>query len=349
MAAERRINFALIGTGSIARVHAQAVAAVPSACLRGVHGRNPERSRELATEFGGEAFGSLEALLSVPEIDAVCITTPSGLHGAHAIAALEAGKHVLCEKPLEITTRRIDEMMAAARRHQRILAGVFQFRFGRGAQLLKRAIEAGRFGRLSLCSAYVKWWRAPDYYRASTWRGTAALDGGGALINQAIHAIDLLQWLAGRPTRVHAATRTRAHPIEVEDTAAAVLEFEHGALGVVEAATSCYPGQQLRIEISGEHGTAILENDRLVRWQFATPEPGDDERCRETTHVIGGGAADPKAIGIEGHRRIVEDLVHAILAGSPPAVPPEDARHAVAIIEAIYESSRLGRPVAVGS
>lgn len=345
--APREIGFAIIGTGSIAAMHARGIAATPGAKLRAVHTRTVDKAQAFAKEFGGEPVADLAALLARRDVDAICITTPSGLHGEIAIAALEAGKHVLCEKPLEITTARIDAMIAAAQRTKRLLAGVFQLRFGRGAQQLKQAIDAGRFGRLALCSAYVKWWRAPDYYSTSTWKGTKALDGGGALINQAIHGIDLLQWLVGMPSRLTGTVRTRVHPIEVEDTAVAALEFHHGALGVIEAATSCYPGSQLRIEIAGEKGTAVLENDRIVTWQFATPLPGDELVGKDNGAAIGGGASDPKAIGFEGHRRLVDDLVQAIRNGTAPAIPSSDARNAVAIIEAIYTSSQRSIPVSV--
>ena len=343
----REIGFAIVGTGTIAAMHARGIAATPGTKLRAVHNRTADKAQAFAKEFGGEPVVAIDALLTRNDVDIVCITTPSGLHGELAIAALEAGKHVLCEKPLEITTARVDAMIAAAQRTGRILAGVFQLRFGHGAQQLKSAIDAGRFGRLALCSAYVKWWRTPEYYSSSNWKGTKELDGGGALMNQAIHGVDLLQWLVGMPARLTGTVRTRVHPIAVEDTAAAVLEFGHGALGVIEAATSCYPGSQLRIEISGEKGTAVLENDRIITWQFATPLPGDDVVGRPSGAAIGGGASDPKAIGFEGHRRLVDDIVQAVRNGTPPAIPSADARNAVAIIEAIYASSRQSVPVSV--
>jgi predicted dehydrogenase len=231
-------------------------------------------------------------------------------------------------------------MSAAAKKAGRILAGVFQSRLGAGAQHLKGALREGRFGRLSLCSAYVKWWRKPEYYSGSSWKGTRGLDGGGALMNQAIHAVDLLQWLVGMPTKVGAQVRTLVHKIEMEDTAVAWLEFPTGALGVIEAATSSYPGLRLRIEISGERGTAILEDDRILKWEFAEPKPGDEMIGIGGTSAIGGGASDPKAIGIEGHRLLVADLADAIRTGRPPLIDSREARNAVAIIEAIYLSAR---------
>ncbi|HWA87691.1 MAG TPA: Gfo/Idh/MocA family oxidoreductase, partial [Opitutus sp.] len=281
------------------------------------------------------------------DVDVVCVATPSGRHRDIALPALRAGKHVLCEKPLEITTGRVDEVIAAAERAGRILAGVFQQRFGFGAQRLKQAVESGRFGKLALGSAYVKWWRDRDYYGGSGWKGTAALDGGGALMNQGIHAVDLLQWLAGMPTSVVAQTRTRVHAIETEDTAVALLDFAGGALGVIEAGTSCYPGSSLRIELTGERGTAVLENGSIIDWRFADERPEDAEVRAPRAAETGSGAADPKAIGTEGHRRVVADLVDAIREGRAPSVPGREARNAVAIIEAVYRSQRTGGRVRI--
>lgn len=336
------IGFALVGTGSIARMHAAAIAAVPRARLRAVYSRTAASAAAFAREFGAETADTLDALLARPDVHAVCVTVPSGTHGEITARALAAGKHVLCEKPLEISAARIDAMVAAAERAQRILAAVFQLRLGHGAGLLQQAVAAGRFGKLTLCSAYVKWWRNPDYYKSSSWKGTAEQDGGGALMNQAIHGVDLLQWIAGKPVRVSAQTRTRTHPIAMEDTAAAVLEYAHGAVGVIEAATSCFPGTAMRLEIAGDQGFAVLENDRITHWQFAVPHPDDDAIRAGRASVLVGGSSDPKAIGIEGHRRLVADLVDAIRTGRAPAIPSREGRHAVAIIEAIYRSAKNG-------
>jgi UDP-N-acetyl-2-amino-2-deoxyglucuronate dehydrogenase len=338
----KKIGFAIVGTGTIAAFHARAIAATPDVELRAVHDGIPARAKAFAAEFGVEAVDDLGTLLKRPDVDAVCVTVPSGLHGEITIRALAAGKHVLCEKPLEITTERIDSLTAAAKRSGRILAAVFQNRLGAGAQHVKRAIGGGRFGRLALCSAYVKWWRDPVYYSSSQWKGTKELDGGGALMNQAIHAIDLLQWLVGVPTRVGAQVRTQVHAIKMEDTAAAWLEFPCGALGAVEAATSCYPGQRMRLEISGEKGTAVLEDDRIIKWEFADSLPEDEAIRLDTRTSIGGGASDPKAISVEGHRLLIADLADAIRNGRPPLIDSNEARNAVAIIEAIYRSARSG-------
>jgi predicted dehydrogenase len=264
---------------------------------------------------------------------------------------LKAGKAVLCEKPLEVSLEAVDRILQAAEQGGGILAGVFQNRFGVGARRLKAAIDAGRFGQLSLCSAYIKWWRSQDYYRTSSWKGTWKLDGGGALMNQGIHAVDLLQWLVGLPDEVSAFSATLAHPgVEAEDTLAATLRFPNGALGVIEAATSAWPGTDLRIEIIGDRGSAILAGDKITKWEFADPLPDDGEVLKnEAGEKIGGGAADPKAIPTEGHRRLVEDLVGAIREGRAPMIPGAEARRAVSLILACYESTRTGRAVKVSA
>jgi UDP-N-acetyl-2-amino-2-deoxyglucuronate dehydrogenase len=342
------VRFAIVGTGNIAGFHAEAIAQVPAARLVAAFSRN--NPAPFAEKHACAAVTSLDELLARSDVDAVCITTPSGAHGDSAIAALRAGKHVLCEKPLEINPQRIDEMLHVAKESGRILAAVFQSRFGQGAQTLKRAIEAGRFGRLSLCSAYIKWWRTQEYYDSGAWRGTWELDGGGALMNQGIHAIDLLQWLVGLPETVKAFTSTVAHErIAVEDTAVAALHFPHGALGVIEGATSVFPGWTKRIEISGDRGSAILEDDAIKFWQFDREEPEDAGiRTGHQAANIGGGVANPMAISTEGHRRQIEDLCAAIQENRPPAIAGADARHAVALICAIYESARTGQPCRVG-
>ncbi|MES2571247.1 MAG: Gfo/Idh/MocA family oxidoreductase, partial [Verrucomicrobiota bacterium] len=343
------IGFAIVGTGMIADVHAEAILHSPNARLCAVYSRGGEKCREFAQKHGCKAVGSLEELIADPEIRAVCVTTPSGAHAEAAIPLLAAGKAVLCEKPLEVSLDAVDRILAAAEHGGGVLAGVFQQRLSRGANLLKKAIDAGRFGRLSLCSAYVKWWRAQSYYDSSAWKGTWKLDGGGALMNQGVHAVDLLQWLVGLPEEVCAFSATLAHHgMEAEDTVVATLRFPGGALGVIDAATSCYPGSDLRIEILGDHGSAVLVNDQLVRWEFAQPLPGDEEVLRpDEGPGIKGGTSDPKAISNEGHRRLVDDLAMALIEGRLPMIPGAEARRAVALVLAIYESARTGRATRV--
>ena len=343
------IGFAIVGTGMIEDVHAEAIKHSPRAELKAVYSRGAQKCREFAEREGCRAAASIEELVADPEIQAVCVTTPSGAHAEAAIPLLEAGKAVLCEKPLEVSLSAVDSILAAAERGGGLLAGVFHRRLGRGARLLTEAIAAGRFGPLTLCSAYIKWWRAQSYYDSSAWKGTWKLDGGGALMNQGVHAVDLLQWLVGLPREVSAFAATLAHPrVEAEDTLAATLRFPNGALGVIEAATSCYPGSDLRLEILGDKGSATIVDDRIVRWDFAEKLEGDDEIMRpEEGPGIAGGTSDPKAISNEGHRRLVDDLAAAIQQGRAPMIPGSDARKAIALVLAIYESARTGRATPV--
>jgi predicted dehydrogenase len=341
------IGFAVVGTGMIAEVHAQAIQDTPEARLVAVWTRAAEKRDAFAGRFGCRAAESLEALVADPEIRAVTVATPSGAHAEVAVPFLEAGKAVLCEKPLEVSLEAVDRILAAEQRGGGVLAGVFQMRLGRGARLLKDAIAAGRFGRLTLCSAYIKWWRSPEYYASSSWKGTWKLDGGGALINQGIHAVDLLQWIAGLPAEVSAFAGTLAHTgIETEDTIVATLRYPHGGLGVIEAATSAYPGSDLRIEIMGSKGSAVLVNDSIVRWEFAEEQP-DDEKTRldfaKGTMKVGSG--DPRGMSWNEHRVQIGDLARALMEGRPPMIPGAEARRAVALVMAIYESARTGRTV----
>ena len=343
------IGFAIVGTGAIADFHAAAIRGNAGARLVAAYSRDGVKCAEFAKRHECRAAASLEEIVRDPDVRAVCITTPSGAHAEAAVPVLEAGKAVLCEKPLEISLEAVDRILAAEKRGRGVLAGVFQMRLGRGAGILKNAIESGRFGRLTLCSAYVKWWREHSYYTSSPWKGTLRLDGGGALMNQGIHAVDLLQWFAGLPEEVSAFSGTLAHAgIEAEDTVAATLRFPDGALGVIEAATSAYPGSDLKIEIMGDRGTAVLVNDRLVRWEFAERLPGDDAILADNSaSAIHGGASDPMAMTHEGHRLLVADLADALREGRPPMIPGAEARNAVAVVLAIYEAARSGSRVKV--
>lgn len=341
------VGFSIIGTGMIAEFHARAISQIPEARLISAYSRGADKCREFAEKVGCKPAVSIEELVSDPSVQAVCITTPSGAHAEAAIPLLQAGKAVLCEKPLEVTADAVNRILAAEKNGGGILAGVFQNRLGSAAQTLKKAVESGRFGKLSLCSAYIKWWRSDEYYTSSAWKGTWKLDGGGALMNQGIHAVDLLTWLVGLPKRVAAFSATLAHPmIETEDTLSATLQFPNGSLGVIEASTSSFPGSDLRIEIIGNKGTAAMVNDKIVRWDFETPEPDDEAVLKnESSGKIGGGTADPKAISVEGHRRLIEDLALAIRDKRPPMIPGSEAQRAVSLVLACYESARTGKIV----
>lgn len=346
MTSSASLGFAIVGVGMIADFHAQAISRTSGGRLVGVATRNLENAQTFARKHQVPfATTQLDELLARPDVHVVCITTPSGAHLEPALAAVRAGKHVVIEKPIEITTERADQFLAAADAAGVRVSPIFQARFGEGARTLKAAVDAGRFGRLVLASAYVKWHRSAEYYTG--WKGTLALDGGGALINQAIHGIDLLQWFAGMPEEVFAWKTRRVYTqIEGEDTAVATLRFPHGALGTIEATTAAWPGWQRRIEICGEHGSAALEDDFLTRWEFRQAEPQDEAiRAAKPDPKAQFGATAANAITYHGHLRQIQDLIDAIRDNRAVAVDGHEARKAVALIRGLYASAERGTPV----
>lgn len=342
------LGFGIIGTGMIAGYHAKAISHVPGTRLVGAASLTPGNVRSFA-EKHQLAFWTtqVEELVARPDIHVVCVTTPSGAHLDPALAAIRAGKHVIVEKPLEVTTERADRILDAAQKAGVRVCPIFQARFGQGARTLKAAIDTGRFGRIALASAYVKWYRAPSYYTG--WKGKLALDGGGALINQAIHGLDLLQWFAGLPAEVTAYKGRVIHQgIEGEDTAVAALRYPSGAFGTLEASTASWPGWSRKIEITGETGSVSLEDDHLAKWEFKDAQPGDEAiRSAKVDPSMRSGAGSATAISYEGHLRQIQDLVDALHNNRPLAIEGREGRNAVALVQAVYESAEQGRPVRV--
>ncbi len=341
-------GFGIIGCGMIANFHARAIADIRGAELAACFDVVPSSAERLAKETGCRPYSNLDHMLADPRVEVVTICTPSGLHMEPALAAAKAGKHVIVEKPLEVTLNRCDRIIQACELAGVVLATIFPSRFHESSQLLKKAIERGRFGRLSVGDAYVKWFRTQQYYDSGAWRGTWKLDGGGALMNQAIHSVDLLAWLMGPVVEINAHTATLAHErIEVEDVAMATLRFENGALGVIEATTAAYPGMLKRIEIHGSEGSAVIEEEDIKVWNFARKTKSDDalrERMAGKTKT-GGGAADPAAIGHHGHTALFKDTLAAIKKGGRPLVDGPEGRRSVEIILAIYKAAETGRSV----
>lgn len=330
----------------IANFHAKAIAAMEGGELHSFYGRRREAVDELVAENGGKGYTDLDEFLADPELDIVTIATPSGAHLEPAIAAAKAGKHVVCEKPLEITPERIDLMISACEDAGVTLSGIFNRRFHPAMEAFKKAVDENRFGTLTMCDAYVKWYRDQAYYDSGEWRGTWALDGGGALMNQSIHLIDQLIYLAGDVASVCASTACLAHEgIEVEDTAVAILEFKNGARGVIQGSTACWSstGHPAEVNLCGDQGSAFLADEKFRVWDFAEAAP-EDEEIRATlmqgSEAKGLGANDPSAINFTGHQLNFEDVVTAIREGRSPSVDGQEARRAVALICAIYESAR---------
>lgn len=344
------MNFGIVGTGLIADFHAKALSEIKGARLVACLDKFPERSSAFAQKYGCKAYADIESFLSHPGLEIVNICTPSGLHMDAALLAAAAGKHLIIEKPLETSTARCEKIIEACRKSGVTLSGIFPSRFFGAAQSLKRAVDSGRFGRLTMGSAYVKWWREQSYYAKGGWKGTKALDGGGALINQSIHAVDLLLWFMGDAKEVTAYAGAIGHEgIEVEDNAVAAISFKNGALGVIQGSTAIWPGFLKRIEVSGLEGSAILEEENLAFWKFREETAADDEIRKLFAAITstGGGASDPAAIGHHGHRLQFENILSAIESGGKPLVDGEEAMKAVSLIEAIYESVEKRRPVMV--
>jgi UDP-N-acetyl-2-amino-2-deoxyglucuronate dehydrogenase len=340
-----KLGFGFIGAGAIAHFHARAVAAATGGRLVGVVSRSRSTAEKFAAEHGmGYATDDVDQLLAQPGLDAVCITTPSALHLQPALAAIRAGKHLMIEKPLDATVEGTDHILHEAEKFGVRVGSIFQARFGDAARQVKAAIDAGRFGRLVLASCYVKWNRTTEYYTG--WKGKLSEDGGGVIINQAIHGVDLLQWFAGMPAEVFAWTTQRVHEIESEDTCVAALKFASGAFGTIEGTTATWPGWSRRLEICGENGSAVMEDDDITRWDFREERPEDAKiRAMRESAAMGSGAAAPMNIKFEGHLRQIQDFIDGIREKRPFFIEGLEARKAVALVRAIYDSAECGQPV----
>ena len=340
-------KFGIVGCGMIARFHARAIKDAGGE-LVACYDYIPQAAENIAKEFNCKACNSLDAMLTDPQVEIVTIGTPSGAHCEPAISAAKACKHVIVEKPLEITLERCDAIIDACDKSGVTLSTIFPSRFHDSSVKIKKAITANRFGRLTLGDAVVKWYRTQGYYDGGAWRGTWELDGGGALMNQAIHSVDLLTWLMGPVVEIRAQTALLAHErIAVEDAAVATVRFANGALGVIEATTAAYPGYLKRVEIHGVAGSAVLEEEDIVKWDFSESVP-DDAAIREAmTNRLsgGGGAADPAAIGHHGHARQFADVIDAINTGRKPLIDGTEGRRSVEIILAIYQSAETGQAI----
>lgn len=344
MSGQDILRFGIIGSGMIAEFHVKAINAVANARVIGSYSIG-DNALQFAEQNGIKAYASLEEMLSDPEINAVTIATPSGQHGACAIAAARAGKHVLCEKPIEISPDKAKAIVDACQSNDVIFAPVFQSRYGAGAKLIREAIIAGRFGKVIFSSAKIKWFRSQAYYDSADWRGTWEIDGGGCLMNQSIHAIDLMTWFGGTPEEVYGYHATRTHNIEVEDNAVGIVRFKEGVMGTIEASTSCEPGFPLEITVSGLKGTAVLSADTITTWSFSDEHPLDAKVSQLGASVLGSGGSDAKAISTAGHQALVEDMVRAVSGEHNSLVSGIEARYPIEIICGIYQAVRTGKPV----
>jgi UDP-N-acetyl-2-amino-2-deoxyglucuronate dehydrogenase len=338
-------NVGISGAGVIGRVHAEALGTIDTARLVAVAEPRTDAGKAFVDQFGGTLYESFVEMLLHDDLDVVIITTPSGIHPDQVVLAAEAGKHVITEKPMAITREGLDRMIGATEEAEVHLAVIFQNRLSADVLRVKRAIEQGVFGTPVLANGTMYWHRTQEYYEASGgWRGTWALDGGGALMNQAIHTVDLLQWMMGGVREVRAHTATLTHAIETEDTAAVSFLFRNGALGSLTATTSAARDWPVRVEIVGTTGRVTLENNVVTLWEAETGKEdisliGDDQA------LVDGWAPD-EHFGA-GHARQLRLIFEAMAADRDPYVPGREARQAVDSILAIYEAARAGTTVSV--
>jgi len=357
----KQYRLAIIGVGAIATMHAKAIGDLKNAVLVAGSCRGQEKGEKFAATYGCKWYSDYKEMLQKEKPDAVTICTPSGAHLEPLQYAAELGIHVLCEKPLEITTQRVDQMIQAARAKNIILGGIFPQRYNPVVGAVHAAAAAGRFGNLAVINAYVPWWRDDNYYAPNRWQGKLQWDGGGAMMNQSIHGVDAVNWIASATMpelkadqnpveQVFAYTAKRGHDpnlIEVEDTAVGVLRFRNGALGQILGATSMFPGTFKRLQVAGRDGTAEILEDELVTWKFRQEQP-EDEATRKrfgASTATGGGAADPMAIDYSNHTRNIEAFLKALDEGRQPSIDGVAARKAVEIIQAMYESAATGKAV----
>lgn len=337
----KQIKIGIIGTGAITGKHADAIAEIENAELVALCSSSPDRAKAAQDKFGIDTYSDVSAFLTHPELDIVCICTASGHHMEAGILAAKAGKHLLIEKPIEINLRRADQLIDACEENGVKLGVIFQNRFSADYLKLKAAVQEGRFGKLLMGNAHVNWYRAPEYYSNSPWKGTLEGDGGGAFMNQGIHTFDLLLDIMGEVKSVFAKVKTSLHPIEGEDLGAALVTFENKALGNITASTALYPGLPERLEIFGKCGSAVLEAGKLIQWSIQGEEP--EPIIADTS--TGSGAADPMAIGHALHKAQWEHYLNAVENDDPVVVEGNMARKSVELIRAIYKSSELEKEV----
>lgn len=338
----KTLKWGIVGCGTISQLHCVALEFVENAELYAVCDIIEERAKEKAAEFGAKKiYTSYQEMLLDPEIDAVSICTPSGMHGEMCIQAALAGKHILCEKPMEITADKMQKIIDCIEETNVKMGCVFQRRCENKFKAVKDAIASGRFGKVILADAYLKYYRSQEYYDSADWRATWELDGGGALMNQGVHGIDLLIWIAGDVESVFARCGALVRNIEVEDTAIASLKFKNGALGNIEGTTSVYPGMETLLEIHCEKGSIVIGDSGIKEWKI---ENSDEEApvIEAPTFAI---KDDPAKLPYTSHVAPYQDLADAILYDRKPAITPQEARKSVDLILAIYRSSQEKREI----
>lgn len=329
---DKKLRFGILGCGMIADFHAQAINSIENAILSGAADNSPERALAFAKKFGIKAYGNYDEMLSDENIDAVCICTPSGFHAENALKALEAGKNVVLEKPMALNTADADRIIEACERTGKKLTVICQLRFSEDILRVKKLISENAFGKIVMCNLSMKYWRDEEYYSSSPWKGTKKFDGGGALMNQGIHGIDLLLYIMGECEVLSAKTDTLYHDIEVEDIAVALLKFKDGALGTLKATTCAYPGFERRMEILGSNGCAVfVENsiDKLVI--------GGETVIENGANITTNTAAKPDNMSHNNHALQIENFVNSLLGKEELLIDANEGRKALSLIEKVYE------------
>ena len=335
----------LVGCGVIAPTHAEAIKRLDNAKLVAVCDLNEEAATACAAEHGAEAYTDLDEMLARDDLHVCNILTPSGLHAKLGVQCADAGKHVICTKPIDITLENIDRLIEAGERNNVKISATHQNRGYPIYEKIRDAIDEGRLGRLLYGNAFVPWFRSDEYY-SKGWQGTKALDGGGALINQSIHYIDLLIWFMGKVERIFGFAEALAHDIETEDIGSAVLKFEGGSHGIIQGTTCTYNGMPARIEIHGTKGNVVVVGDDLALWDVE-----GDNYFEDATAGGKGGAADPKGgmqeNAIVSHVKQIGDVIASIEEGREPKINGQEARRSVEVILSIYKASETGEPVTI--
>lgn len=325
----KNVKFGILGCGMIASVHANAIKNIENATLVGVADNNLEIAQKFAQKHGIEYFGSFIEMLKM--VDAVCICTPSFLHADNAITALKQGKHVVVEKPMALSVEDADRVIEESKKANRFVTVISQLRFSNDVQRLKKVVEEGLLGKISLCTLTMKYYRSKEYFASSSWKGKLAYDGGGALMNQGIHGVDLMQYIMGGVKNTKGKIATLCHNIEVEDTAVAIVEFNNGALGTIVASTCATPGFDRKLEIHGDKGYAILTENNLEKLVI------DGKECEVGVFEKSNTASDPTAVASLMHQQQIENLIHAINGEEEIFIDCNEGKKAVKIITDIYK------------
>ena len=341
----KNLKIGIVGIGTIADIHAQAIQALESTELLSAYSRNKEKAKHFAEKYNIRCFTDWNEFIQDSELDAVSICTPNGTHLDIGKKAAEAKKHVIVEKPIEVTLERAQKLIDVCRANNVKLSIIYQSRFMDGMQELKALIDTNGLGKLFMADAYVKWYRTQEYYDSGVWRGTLELDGGGVLINQAIHTVDLLQWLVGSVETIFGQTGTFTHNMECEDNAVATLRYKNGAIGVIQASTSVQPSQARKIEIHGEKGSVLIDGDEV---KISMIEEIPVKKSTQKNEGTGAGSSSPMdGFSYEPHRRQFEAIAEAIKNNEIPPVSGEDSLRSLAIVLGVYASAKMNKVISI--